>query len=166
MRAVERSLDALEPLVARLTSDASISAEHAMHIVVMDPAVDVRTASFDYRVDRNPLVRSRCRARTPDGSDQRGAAVKRKRRLSPSKQPSDLQVEKDVATGLAARTAQPRAKRYSAMKLPHERDESTHRPGNPKEVTEQAAKNIEQGKVDTDRYGEAGEAFDRKRHRA
>jgi hypothetical protein len=47
MRTVERSLDALEPLVARLTSDASISAEHAMHIVVMDPALDARTASFD-----------------------------------------------------------------------------------------------------------------------
>ena len=48
------------------------------------------------------------------------------------------------------------------MKLPHERDESTHGPAKPTAVTEQAAQDVEQGRVDTDRYGEAGRHFDRK----
>ena len=44
---VERSLDALAPLVARLVSDPAISAEAAMHVVVMDPHADPRTDRFE-----------------------------------------------------------------------------------------------------------------------
>lgn len=44
---VERSLDALAPLVAHLVSDPSISAEAAMHVVVMDPHADPRTDPFE-----------------------------------------------------------------------------------------------------------------------
>ena len=47
LRAVESSLDALAPTVARLTADPSISAEHALHVVVMDPARDARTSFED-----------------------------------------------------------------------------------------------------------------------
>ena len=46
-RAVESSLDALAPTVARLTADSGISAEHALHVVVMDPARDARTPFED-----------------------------------------------------------------------------------------------------------------------
>lgn len=88
--------------------------------------------------------------------------MKRRRRLLVPKAPPDLRVEEDVATGVAASTARPRAKRYSGMKLPHERDESTHRPAGPSRVTEQAAEDVETGKVDTDCYGAVGERFDRK----
>ena len=73
-----------------------------------------------------------------------------------------MQVEKDVATGVVADTVRRRTKRYSRMKLPHERDESTHGPAKPTAVTEQAAQDVEQGRVDTDRYGEAGRHFERK----
>ena len=44
---VEGALDALAPLVAHLVSDPSISAEAAMHVVVMDPRADPRTDSFE-----------------------------------------------------------------------------------------------------------------------
>lgn len=44
---VERSLDALAPLVAHLVSDPSISAEAAMHVVVMDPSADPRADAFE-----------------------------------------------------------------------------------------------------------------------
>jgi hypothetical protein len=44
---VERSLEALAPLVAHLVSDPSISAEAAMHVVVMDPNADPRTDAFE-----------------------------------------------------------------------------------------------------------------------
>lgn len=47
LRVVESSLDALAPTVARLTADAAISAEHALHVVVMDPACDARTPFDD-----------------------------------------------------------------------------------------------------------------------
>jgi hypothetical protein len=47
LRAVESSLDALAPTVARLTADPAISAEHAMHVVVMDPARDARAPFED-----------------------------------------------------------------------------------------------------------------------
>ena len=43
LRAVEATLDALAPAVTRLTADPAISAEHALHVVVMDPARDART---------------------------------------------------------------------------------------------------------------------------
>ena len=87
--------------------------------------------------------------------------MKRKRPATP-RQPPDMRVEKDVSTGLAARTARPSDQRYSKLKMPHERDESTHAPARPNEVTEQAARDIEQGRKETDCYGAAGANFDRK----
>ena len=89
--------------------------------------------------------------------------MKRRRHL-PARRPK-LGVEADVATGVAADIARPRRKRYSNLKLPHERDESTHRPGTPSKMTEQAAQDVESGKRDTDCYGATGEQFDRKHGR-
>jgi hypothetical protein len=40
---VERALSAMEPMVERIVDDASLSAEHALHVVVMDPTRDART---------------------------------------------------------------------------------------------------------------------------
>ena len=88
--------------------------------------------------------------------------MKRKRRHPPSKGPSHLVVEKDLATDVAARTTRPSEKRYSHLGMPHERDESTDTPGEPNEVTKQAARDIEQGKLETDCYGATGGRFDRK----
>lgn|GEM_PF-1605020 len=45
--AVLRALDALGPMLDVLLADASISGEHAMHLVVMDPAADPATTPFD-----------------------------------------------------------------------------------------------------------------------
>jgi hypothetical protein len=86
--------------------------------------------------------------------------MKRKRRASPGDGPTHLRVERDVATGVTARTARPPARRYSNLKMPHERDETTHTPDAPRDVTEQAARDIETGKRDTDCYGATGEHFD------
>jgi hypothetical protein len=44
--AVLRALDALGPMLDVLLADASISGEHAMHLVVMDPAADPATTPF------------------------------------------------------------------------------------------------------------------------
>ena len=41
--AVQRSFDALAPMLDKLLADPAISGEHAMHLVVMDPAADPRT---------------------------------------------------------------------------------------------------------------------------
>jgi hypothetical protein len=41
--AVLRSFDALAPMLDKLLADDSISGEHAMHLVVMNPAADPRT---------------------------------------------------------------------------------------------------------------------------
>lgn len=86
--------------------------------------------------------------------------MKRSRRSRFGK-PTDLRVERDVATGVTSRTARAPARRYSNLKMPHERDESTHAPNAPRDVTEQAARDVESGKRDTDCYGAAGERFDR-----
>ena len=86
--------------------------------------------------------------------------MKRKRRASPGDGPTHLRIERDVATGVTAHTARPPARRYSNLKMPHERDESTHTPDAPRDVTEQAARDIETGKRDTDCYGATGENFD------
>jgi hypothetical protein len=85
----------------------------------------------------------------------------KRRRRTPLFKPSDLAVEKSVATELTADSPRPRSTRYSSMKLPHERDESTSTPGTPRKVTEQAARDVDAGQADTDRYGETGERFDR-----
>jgi hypothetical protein len=45
--AVVHGFDALAPLLERLLADPAISGEHAMHVVVMDPDADPRTAFDD-----------------------------------------------------------------------------------------------------------------------
>ena len=88
--------------------------------------------------------------------------MKRKRRLPFPKRPSNLRVEQDVATDTtSARSRAPRA-RYGTMKLPHERDEDTHASRAPSDVTTKAARDVEQGRVDTDCYTAVGERHDRK----
>jgi hypothetical protein len=78
------------------------------------------------------------------------------------KPPNDLGVERDVATGTDAATSRSRVRRYSNLRMPHERDESTHAPREPDDVTKQALEDIESGKQETDCYGAAGGRFDRK----
>ena len=90
--------------------------------------------------------------------------MKRRRRI-PQKRPSNLHVEADVATGTTAPRSRARSGRHSTMKLPHERDEDAQAPRTPNPVTKQGARDVEQGKVDTDCYGAAGERFDRTRGR-
>ena len=87
--------------------------------------------------------------------------MKRRRRL-PLRKHRDLRVEADDSTGILANAQQPGRKRYTRMRLPHERDESTHRPGEPNRVTKRAAKDLENGQEDTDCYGAVGERFDGK----
>jgi|RhiMethySRZTD1v2_1073278.scaffolds.fasta_scaffold359117_2 hypothetical protein len=86
--------------------------------------------------------------------------MRRRRKLSIPKGP-ELRVEADDSTGVLGNTAQPAGKRYTRMRLPHERDQSTHRPGEPGRVTKRAAKDLENGQEDTDCYGAVGERFDR-----
>lgn len=45
--AVLRGFDALAPMLERLLADAAVSGEHAMHLVVMNPAADPHTAFED-----------------------------------------------------------------------------------------------------------------------
>jgi hypothetical protein len=88
--------------------------------------------------------------------------MKRRPRLPARGKAPALVVEKDAATGAVARTARRPAKRYSRLALPHERDEGPHRPGPPTAITEQAARDLDEGQVDTDRYTETGKRFDRR----
>jgi hypothetical protein len=88
--------------------------------------------------------------------------MKRSRRRP--RPPSDLGVAADVATDTAAtRARSPRGNRYEKMKMPHERDESTQAEatGKPNPVTTQAARDVEEGKVDTDCYDATGPRYDR-----
>jgi hypothetical protein len=87
--------------------------------------------------------------------------MKRKRRLTVPRRPSSLRVEEDAATDTTAARASRGS--YESMKMPHERDEDTHAPGKPNEVTTQGARDVEQGKVDTDCYGAVGQRYDRTR---
>ena len=74
-----------------------------------------------------------------------------------------LGVAPDVATDSTSNAARPpRGNRSAKMQLPHERDESPHPPGEPNPVTAQGARDVEQGKTDTDCYDAAGPRFDRK----
>jgi hypothetical protein len=89
--------------------------------------------------------------------------MKRKRRLPFAKRPSNLRVEQDVATDTTSgRSGVPRA-RYGTMKLPHERDEDTHASGPPSDVITKGARDVEQGRLDTDCYTAVGERHDRRR---
>ena len=86
-----------------------------------------------------------------------------KRRRSPSSnQRVRLLVERDEASGVAAASPTPPDQRYGNLKMPHERDEVSHRPDAPGPVTTQAADDLRDGQRDTDRYGQAGNDFDRK----
>lgn len=77
---------------------------------------------------------------------------------------SDLGVAADVATDATSNGARPpRGNRYGRMKLPHERDESAHRPGEPNPVTQQGARDVEQGQTDTDCYDALGPRYDGKK---
>jgi len=82
--------------------------------------------------------------------------------------PADLGVAADVATDTdtdATTTRSRRGNRYARVKMPHERDESTHAPGAPNPVTTQGARDVEQGKVDTDCYNATGPRYDRTQKR-
>jgi hypothetical protein len=86
--------------------------------------------------------------------------MKRSRRRP--KPRSDLGVAADVATDDTSGMARPpRGNRYQKMKLPHERDQSAQPPGAPNPVTAQGARDVEQGKTDTDCYDAAGPRYDR-----
>jgi hypothetical protein len=89
--------------------------------------------------------------------------MKRRRGLRRAKPASDLGLAADVATDTTAKSARPpRANRYARMKLPHERDESAHPPGAPNPVTKQGARDLQQGKTDTDCYDAAASRYERK----
>jgi len=88
--------------------------------------------------------------------------MRRRRRPPLAKRPSNLRVEQDVATDTTSMRSRAPHARYGAMKLPHERDEDTHRTGAPNEITEQGARDVEQGRVDTDCYTAVGERYDRR----
>jgi hypothetical protein len=47
---VERALDALAPAFARIVGDQAVSFEHALHVVVMDPAAAPASGDFDRAV--------------------------------------------------------------------------------------------------------------------
>lgn len=88
--------------------------------------------------------------------------MKRTRGALATHRPSDLGLAADVATDTAVNCARPRrGNRYRKMRLPHERDESARPPGAPDPITEQAARDVESGKTDTDCYGAVGPRFDR-----
>ena len=88
--------------------------------------------------------------------------MRRQRRRPAARRPTELQVERDVATGTTARTTRSPPRRYSNLAMPHERDERTHHPAGPNPVTEQALDDIEAGRQETDCYGAAGGNFDKK----
>lgn len=86
----------------------------------------------------------------------------KRRRGALRRRPADLGVAADVATDDAANTARPpRGNRYQGMKLPHERDESAHRPGSPNPATEQGARDLESGKTNTEGYDAAARRVER-----
>ncbi|HLX27533.1 MAG TPA: hypothetical protein VKV24_03465 [Casimicrobiaceae bacterium] len=78
----------------------------------------------------------------------------------------DLGVAADVSTDDTSMNARlPRGNRCQRMKLPHERDESTHETGEPNPVTAQAARDLAEGKRDTDCYDATASRYDRKEKR-
>ena len=88
--------------------------------------------------------------------------MKRKRRPTLPNRPPNLRVEQDVATDTTSARTRSRRARYGTMKLPHERDEDTHASVPPAEVTTKGARDVEQGRVDTDCYTAVGERHDKK----
>jgi len=76
--------------------------------------------------------------------------------------PGDLGVAADVATDTASDRARPRrGNRYDGMRLPHERDQSTQAGGAPNPVTTQAARDLAEGRTDTDGYDAASRRYAR-----
>jgi hypothetical protein len=47
VRVVEQTLDVIAPMIERIIGDSAVSAEHAMHVLVMDPTADARVAFED-----------------------------------------------------------------------------------------------------------------------
>ena len=47
VRVVEQTLDEIAPMIERIIGDSAVSAEHAMHVLVMDPTADARVAFED-----------------------------------------------------------------------------------------------------------------------
>ena len=47
VRIVEQTLDVMAPMIERIIADAAVSAEHALHVLVMDPTADARVAFED-----------------------------------------------------------------------------------------------------------------------
>jgi hypothetical protein len=81
--------------------------------------------------------------------------------------PKDLGIAADVATDTVSDHARPhRGNRYDRLRMPYERDESTHAPGAPNPVTEQGARDVDEGKTDTDCYDAVGERYRRKEDRS
>jgi hypothetical protein len=77
--------------------------------------------------------------------------------------PKDFGVAADVATDTATARDRPRrGNRYDRMRLPHERDQSTQAPGAPNPVMEQGARDVAEGRVDTDCYGAVTPRYKRK----
>ena len=76
--------------------------------------------------------------------------------------PRDLGIAADVATDAATDRARPRrGNRYDRMRLPHERDQSTQGGGAPNPVTSQAARDLAEGRADTDCYDAAATNYER-----
>lgn len=113
-----------------------------MHVVVMNPAADPRTPFND-------------------------AALAERSFGEPARWEVDYAGYARAKAQLAWReqTSLRRGNRYARMKMPHERDESTHAPNTPNPVTAQGARDVEQGKVDTDCYDAAGPRYDRTQKR-
>ncbi|HET7134353.1 MAG TPA: hypothetical protein VFJ25_00420 [Casimicrobiaceae bacterium] len=77
--------------------------------------------------------------------------------------PQDLAIAADDSTDDTIDAVRPPGgNRYNRMRLPHERDESTHPPGTPNPVTTQGAQDLAEGKTDTDCYDAVGPRYDRK----
>jgi hypothetical protein len=77
--------------------------------------------------------------------------------------PRDLGVAADVATDTATDRSRPRrGNRYDRMRLPHERDQSTHAPGAPDPVTAQGQRDLAEGRTDTDCYDAVGPRYQQK----
>jgi hypothetical protein len=118
-RVVERALSALEPMVERIVDDASVSAEHALHVVVMDPTRDSRSP-FDasilversygdpsaWKADYAWYARAKARVSWRERRSLRALLTRSPERL----QPDDIRVEGGVREGrfvVAASGAQP-----------------------------------------------------------
>ena len=172
-----RALDALAPMLEALLAEASISGEHAMHVVVMDPAADAKATPFDdailversfgdaanWQADYRRYAREKTRLAWREQMSLRTLFARHPARL----RDGDIRVEGAVRSGrwlVGASGAQPwydHAIATIAIALLEAAVEHAHPPGEPNPVTAQGARDIEQGKTDTDCYDAAGPRFDR-----